>query len=131
MSHVAHACPPQEEAKLLVANAAKFKNWFNVDVKESTEVVAIDRAARKVGGCGARACWRSACDASQCRKPGGRPEAACWQHSLYMPCNVQAMPLAALCWGHAASRAAIGSSAPGLCMCCLACGITTCKLLLW
>jgi hypothetical protein len=26
-----------------VANAAKFKSWFNVDVKESTEVVAINR----------------------------------------------------------------------------------------
>jgi hypothetical protein len=36
----------QEESKLLVANAAKFKNWFNVDVKESTEVVAINREVR-------------------------------------------------------------------------------------
>jgi hypothetical protein len=28
----------QDEAALLVANAAKFKSWFNVDVKENTEV---------------------------------------------------------------------------------------------
>lgn len=38
----------QEESKLLVANAAKFKNWFNVDVKEMTEVVGIDRKTRTV-----------------------------------------------------------------------------------
>lgn len=37
-----------EESKLLVANAAMFKNWFNVEVKESNEIVAIDRAAKKV-----------------------------------------------------------------------------------
>ena len=34
--------PAQEEASLLVAGPAKFKNWFNIDVKESTEVVSID-----------------------------------------------------------------------------------------
>lgn len=30
--------PSQEQSALLVANAAKFNKWFNVDVKESTEV---------------------------------------------------------------------------------------------
>lgn len=42
-----HSCKPsphrrhwQEEGSLLVANAAKFNNWFNVDVQESTEVGA-------------------------------------------------------------------------------------------
>ncbi|EFJ52848.1 hypothetical protein VOLCADRAFT_86222 [Volvox carteri f. nagariensis] len=38
----------QEQSSLLVANAAKFQKWFNVTVKESTEVVAIDRAAKKI-----------------------------------------------------------------------------------
>ncbi|KAI8475971.1 MAG: hypothetical protein J3K34DRAFT_402530 [Monoraphidium minutum] len=37
-----------DESKLLVANAAKFKSWFNVDVRESTEVIAIDRQARTI-----------------------------------------------------------------------------------
>lgn len=37
-----------EEKSLLVANAAKFKSWFNVDVKERTEVVSINREARTV-----------------------------------------------------------------------------------
>ncbi|KIZ05075.1 FAD-dependent pyridine nucleotide-disulfide oxidoreductase [Monoraphidium neglectum] len=37
-----------DESKLLVANAAKFKSWFNVDVRERTEVVAIDRQARTI-----------------------------------------------------------------------------------
>lgn len=33
----------QEEAKLLVANAAKFNKWFNISVLENTEVTAINR----------------------------------------------------------------------------------------
>lgn len=43
--------PPtrQEESSLLVASAAKFKNWFNVEVKENTEVkgmgAALEQAA--------------------------------------------------------------------------------------
>lgn len=37
-----------EEAKLLVANAAKFKKWFNISVLENTEVTAIDRDAKTV-----------------------------------------------------------------------------------
>lgn len=44
--HVGNVIP--EETSLFVANAAKFKNWFNVEVKENSEVVAIDPAARKV-----------------------------------------------------------------------------------
>lgn len=36
--HVGGVIP--EESSLLVASAAKFNNWFNVDVKESTEVRA-------------------------------------------------------------------------------------------
>ncbi|EFN54835.1 hypothetical protein CHLNCDRAFT_48889 [Chlorella variabilis] len=55
--HVGGVIP--EESSLLVANVAKFNNWFNVDVKINTEVVAIDRAARKVtardGGTGQEA----------------------------------------------------------------------------
>lgn len=38
----------QDESKLLVASAARFKNWFNVDVKENTEVVAIHCQDRTV-----------------------------------------------------------------------------------
>ncbi|KAG2445346.1 hypothetical protein HYH02_008811 [Chlamydomonas schloesseri] len=38
----------KEQSALLVANAAKFNKWFNVDVKESTEVVSIDRQGKKV-----------------------------------------------------------------------------------
>ncbi|PNW82038.1 hypothetical protein CHLRE_06g271200v5 [Chlamydomonas reinhardtii] len=38
----------KEQSALLVANAAKFNKWFNVDVKESTEVVSIDRQAKQV-----------------------------------------------------------------------------------
>lgn len=52
--HVGGVIP--EESSLLVASAAKFKNWFNVEVKENTEVVAIDRAARRItarAACGA------------------------------------------------------------------------------
>lgn len=40
-------CLLQEESKLLVANAAKFKKWFNVDVLENTEVTNIDRQVRE------------------------------------------------------------------------------------
>lgn len=38
----------KEQSSLLVANAAKFNKWFNVNVQEGTEVVSIDRAARTV-----------------------------------------------------------------------------------
>ncbi|KAG2502006.1 hypothetical protein HYH03_000502 [Edaphochlamys debaryana] len=38
----------KEQSSLLVANAAKFNKWFNIAVKESTEVVSIDRAAKTV-----------------------------------------------------------------------------------
>lgn len=38
----------KEESKLLVANAAKFNNWFNIDVKESTEVIKVDPAGKTV-----------------------------------------------------------------------------------
>ncbi|KAL4458974.1 hypothetical protein ABPG75_013839 [Micractinium tetrahymenae] len=52
--HVGGVIP--EESSLLVANAAKFNNWFNVQVKENKEVIAIDRAARRITA-------RSACGA--------------------------------------------------------------------
>ncbi|KAG2438697.1 hypothetical protein HXX76_005243 [Chlamydomonas incerta] len=38
----------KEQSALLVANVAKFNKWFNVNVKESTEVVSIDRSAKTV-----------------------------------------------------------------------------------
>eukprot|EP00775_Hariotina_reticulata_P002903 gene2903-3191_t len=38
----------EEESKLLVASASKFKKWFNVDVLENTEVISIDRQAKLV-----------------------------------------------------------------------------------
>ncbi|GFR43426.1 hypothetical protein Agub_g4507 [Astrephomene gubernaculifera] len=38
----------KEQSSLLVANAAKFDKWFNVAVKENTEVVSIDRKAKTV-----------------------------------------------------------------------------------
>ncbi|KXZ52028.1 hypothetical protein GPECTOR_10g1051 [Gonium pectorale] len=38
----------KEQSALLVANAAKFNKWFNVAVKENTEVVSIDRQAKTV-----------------------------------------------------------------------------------
>mmetsp|Transcript_20799 Transcript_20799/g.52880 ORF Transcript_20799/g.52880 Transcript_20799/m.52880 type:complete len:603 (-) Transcript_20799:157-1965(-) len=37
-----------EEAKLLVATPAKFNNWFNIKVRESTEVISINREAKTV-----------------------------------------------------------------------------------
>lgn len=36
------------ESKLYVADAAKFKKWFNVEVHEGTEVVNINRKARTI-----------------------------------------------------------------------------------
>ncbi|GIL67291.1 hypothetical protein Vafri_20707 [Volvox africanus] len=38
----------KEQSSLLVANAAKFNKWFDVVVKESTEVVSVDRVAKTV-----------------------------------------------------------------------------------
>eukprot|EP00798_Chlamydomonas_sp_ICE-L_P025665 gene25665-11330_t len=38
----------EDEGALLVANADKFQNWFNIQVKESTEVISIDTASKIV-----------------------------------------------------------------------------------
>jgi hypothetical protein len=61
---------PQEDGKLLVASAAKFKSWFNVEVHESTEVVSIDRKVTPAHGAGARRAARRR--PAQRRARGGR-----------------------------------------------------------
>lgn len=79
-----HADPsttnPQDEDKLLVANAAKFKNWFNVEVRERTEVIAIDPKVRFKIMLHLMAC----------------PVITCRVHSLLAPCSLGCQPSYAL-----------------------------------